>query len=340
MEKRRIVDKRKKEKFIIDDDYLNGMAKLCGWQGTIVYNSLCRHSNLQQESFPSIKLMREQHNVSRNTIIKGIYNLEKRKVIEIKKSRTKTGKWLNNTYILLDKSEWNFSQVPHKDLAIQVLVVTQPSPCEGHGVVHEKDTKETHSKETHYKEYITIGANAPREKIDFQKNKKTKKNLVDNPPTGKNIPSAEFDKTQFLFPDGKIITNREISEIIYLIMKNLLPMDTDAYAKPATRKAVLELAKIRTIEEITKTVQDYAGFLAKGEEFLPGLSKTIWHFAKLDFLRVETAVKIKIKKKGKDNVDLNEQKKLILAEPVDGDEKEQIEKIRLNRLNMFSNKKI
>lgn len=155
MEKeRRIIDKRKKEKYMMDDEYLNGQAKLCGWQGTIVYTSLCRHANINQESFPSIKLMAEQHGVSRPTILKGIENLEKRNVIEVKKSRTKDGKWLNNIYILLDKSCWDYSQVNVVDTGSQVNVDTHPSQRGLPDGVNVVDTKETHSegntlKETH-----------------------------------------------------------------------------------------------------------------------------------------------------------------------------------------------
>lgn len=156
-EKKRVIDKRKKEKFMVDDEYLNGMAKLCGWQGTIVYNSLCRHANAEQESFPSIKLMAEQHNVSRPTIFKGITNLENRKVISIKKKRTKDGKWLNNSYTLLDKTEWDYSQVNVVDTVSQVNVATQPSQRGLPDVVNVVDTKETHSEGNTYKEtHITI----------------------------------------------------------------------------------------------------------------------------------------------------------------------------------------
>jgi len=151
---KRIIDKRKKEKFMMDDEYLNGQAKLCGWQGTIVYNSLCRHANINQESFPSIKLMAEQHRVSRPTIIKGIENLEKRNVIQVKKMRTKGGKWLNNTYILLDKSGWDYSSqvnvVDTVNTPSQVNVDTPPSQRGLPNQVNVVDTKETHIKETHY----------------------------------------------------------------------------------------------------------------------------------------------------------------------------------------------
>ncbi len=117
---RRIIDKRKKEKFMIDDEYLNGQARLCGWQGTIAYLSLCRHASRDQESFPSIKLMAEENGVSRDTIIKGINKLSERNVIEVKKKRNKGGKWLNNLYILQDKSVWIYDQVADTDTVNQV----------------------------------------------------------------------------------------------------------------------------------------------------------------------------------------------------------------------------
>lgn len=160
---RRIIDKRRKEKFMVDDEYLNGQAKLCGWQGTIVYNSLCRHANIDQESFPSIKLMSEQHGVSRPTIIKGIENLEKRRVIEVKKTRTKDGKWLNNTYILTDKSEWDYSQVNVVDTASQVNENTQPSQRGLPDGVNDVDTKETHSEGNTFKETHILCEQSSRE---------------------------------------------------------------------------------------------------------------------------------------------------------------------------------
>jgi len=156
---KRIIDKRIKEKFMMDDAYLNGQAKICGWQATLVYTSLCRHASASQESFPSIKLMSEELKVDRKTIIKGLRSLEKHSVIAIRKSRTKGGKWLNNTYVLLDKSGWIkteiFSQVDDKDMVKSSSVVDDihlAKSLSSHSQVDAKDTKETQLKETHNKE--------------------------------------------------------------------------------------------------------------------------------------------------------------------------------------------
>lgn len=157
MAKKRIIDKRKKEKFMMDDDYLNGQAKLCGIYATGVYMSLCRHSSKDQEAFPSIDLMAEELAIDRKSVIKGISSLEKHRVIEIEKKRTKTGKWQNNVYILLDKSEWSKYniQVPVEDMGStnsQVLPVPQPSPSCPMSQVPVEDCKETHLEGNTFKE--------------------------------------------------------------------------------------------------------------------------------------------------------------------------------------------
>jgi DNA-binding transcriptional regulator YhcF (GntR family) len=134
---KRIIDKRKKEKFMMDDAYLNGQARICGWQATLVYNSLCRHANTSQESFPSIKLMGEELAISKDTVMKGLEKLEKYNVIQVKKNRTKNGQWLNNTYTLIDKTEWIKDQVADTNLVSQVA---------------DTDSKETHIQGNTYKE--------------------------------------------------------------------------------------------------------------------------------------------------------------------------------------------
>jgi len=149
---KRIIDKRIKEKFMMDDAYLNGQARICGWQATLVYNSLCRHTNSSQESFPSIQLMSQELGVSRDTVMRGIDNLEKFNVIQVRKSRTKGGQWLNNTYILIDKSQWEKSQVVNTDMVSHVGNSSTPSRPQQVDQVADIDTKETHEQGNKYKE--------------------------------------------------------------------------------------------------------------------------------------------------------------------------------------------
>lgn len=102
-----VRDLRQKSRYSIDDEYLNSYAKLCGPFGTCVYNSLCRHASKNQECYPSIELIADQHNISRPTVLKGLKSLKEWGIIEITKERDpKTKRQKNNVYILLDKSQW------------------------------------------------------------------------------------------------------------------------------------------------------------------------------------------------------------------------------------------
>ena len=164
---KRIIDRRIKEKFLLDDAYLNGQAKICGWQATLVYLSLCRHANKEQESFPSIRLMSEELAVGRNTIIKGITNLERYNVIQTEKRRSKNGKWLNNTYILIDKSQWIRSQVPVEDLDSRVPVGTKPSPC-GNKTKSSTRTLRKHIEGNTYKETHIVADATEKKSFSFK----------------------------------------------------------------------------------------------------------------------------------------------------------------------------
>ena len=143
MKEIKIRDLRQKEKFVVDDEYLNGYARLCGWNGTIVYMSLCRHADKDQFSFPSIKLMSEQHSVSTDSIKRGIKKLEEWGIVIVsKKERSNKGTWLCNGYTLTDKSQWKPKpdQGAHSHMAESVEPeCSQPDSQSAHST-----TKETH----------------------------------------------------------------------------------------------------------------------------------------------------------------------------------------------------
>ena len=101
-----VRNRRNKGWFYIDNDYLNGYAKIFGAIGTAIYISLCRHADQHQKCFPSQKLISEELNISERTIRKYIDLFEKYNLISKEKIRNKEGKWLNNLYWLLDKTEW------------------------------------------------------------------------------------------------------------------------------------------------------------------------------------------------------------------------------------------
>lgn len=103
-----VRDHRRKEMYRVDDEYLNGYARLCGIFATGVYNCLCRHANhLTQTSFPSVETMADKLDISRDSVIRGLKNLEKWNIIKKEKSRSaKTGEWIHNSYTLIDKDFW------------------------------------------------------------------------------------------------------------------------------------------------------------------------------------------------------------------------------------------
>lgn len=141
-----IRDARRKEMFRVDDAYINGHAALCGKNATLVYLCLCRHAGRTQEAFPSIKTMAKKLSVSRDSVMRGIKELLKWNIIAITRTRRTNKTWLNNTYILLDKSVWrrpssktNSDQVAKEDV----------------NQVVESDTKESHKEKDIHKEGIS-----------------------------------------------------------------------------------------------------------------------------------------------------------------------------------------
>lgn len=102
-----VRDIRIKEKFVVDDAYLNGYAKHCGIVATGCYMVLCRHSNVQQICFPSKDLIAEKLGISVRSVYNGLKILEHFNIIKIEANvRADNGNYLSHRYILLDKSEW------------------------------------------------------------------------------------------------------------------------------------------------------------------------------------------------------------------------------------------
>ncbi len=140
----KIRDRRDKGWFYLDNEYLNGYAKIFGAVGTAVYVSLCRHAdNETQKCFPSMKLMAEELSIDEDTISKYIKLFEKNKLVTVIRERdNQTKRWKNNTYVLLDKSEWDSHTEP--------LGVDSHTELTGKSHTEPFGNKETHSiKETH-----------------------------------------------------------------------------------------------------------------------------------------------------------------------------------------------
>lgn len=139
----KIRDKRKKGWFFIDNEYLNGYARIFGAIGTAIYVSLCRHANNEtQECFPSQNTIAEELNIGVRTVKKYIKKFKDYNIIGINRERHPvTKKWLINTYYLLDKSEWK------EPGASDALGKPGASECKSQG--HQMHCKETkYRKET------------------------------------------------------------------------------------------------------------------------------------------------------------------------------------------------
>ena len=151
-----IRDIRRKEKFQIDDAYLNGYARHCGPMATLVYLSLCRHANSEQQCFPSKKLIGEELNIGERSVYNGLKTLEEWNIIKVEpQERKDDGSYRNNTYTLLDKSVWK--PKPQAPGAVSTKLHDPQAPGagdRGHVVLN----KDTHIKETHIKEYAAKAA--------------------------------------------------------------------------------------------------------------------------------------------------------------------------------------
>lgn len=139
-----------KQVYLKPDEYLNGWAKHCGWKATLVFDSLCRHADRNRESFPSVKLMACEHGVCEKTIKKGIQALTDWNIISKEQKRSKSGKFLHNTYYILAKEHWK----KKPDCSRRPLDTPgYRRPLESSTVGPEIPPKDTHYKGTH----ITTG---------------------------------------------------------------------------------------------------------------------------------------------------------------------------------------
>lgn len=132
----------KKNVYLKPDEYLNGWARKCGWKASLVYDSLWRHADKERCSFPSIKLMAEEHGVSGDTIMRGLKMLIKYNLVKKEPKRGKSGRFLHNTYTLTNKNKWQDpAKSPTATRSTRSLTAT-------HQVAHS-DYKDTHIKDTH-----------------------------------------------------------------------------------------------------------------------------------------------------------------------------------------------
>lgn len=147
-------DKRKKGWFWMDNEYLNGYAKLFGAVGTAIYLSLCRHANNDtQQCFPAEETIAEELNIVARTVRTYIKFFEKSNLISVSRewdNATKRRK--NNVYTLLDKEEW---KKPEEIIAYGLPMGNKQRKPEAIDDINQRQrlpNKETHIENTIIKE--------------------------------------------------------------------------------------------------------------------------------------------------------------------------------------------
>ena len=151
-----VRDLRKKHFFMVDDEYLNGYAKHCGWKATLVYMALCRHADKHQTCFPSKKLLSTKLLISERSIYTAIKTLQEWNIIEVtEQGRKEDGSFRNKIYRLKDKSVWG--KIPQATGADGTGKHSPQATDDTHRR-HHVPNKETHSKGTHNKETHNIAS--------------------------------------------------------------------------------------------------------------------------------------------------------------------------------------
>jgi DNA-binding transcriptional ArsR family regulator len=159
-----IRDNRNKSMFRMDDEYLNGYARLCGTNATLVYLCLCRHADRHQESYPSVQTIAEKIGISRDSVMRGIKSLIEWNIITKERERRESAKWLNNRYTLLDKSVWKPKPSSTQQHRAKSQIEGSQVANQGKSQVAHSDTKDTHinTKDTHTKDTAeTSSADVP-----------------------------------------------------------------------------------------------------------------------------------------------------------------------------------
>lgn len=120
-EKFEVKDNREKEWYKAKNEFIDEYAKYLGIYAVGVYHSLCRHANKEKKCFPSIKKIKEELAIGKNSTIESVKRLEFFNIIE----KIRIGKKCTNRYVLNKKSEWkptnevclkDFSEVCHINL--------------------------------------------------------------------------------------------------------------------------------------------------------------------------------------------------------------------------------
>lgn len=148
----KVRDLRQKEKFVINDAYLDRYARILGVIASSVYMSLCRHAGRNQECFPAQGLIAREHNISPRSVKRAIQRLKEANMILIRRERLGHGRWRNNVYVLLDRAQWRPPGVSRVPSTTRGQKRQRPGDNNDRTRGHQSPTKETHKKDTHIKD--------------------------------------------------------------------------------------------------------------------------------------------------------------------------------------------
>ncbi len=168
-----VRDIRSKEKFVIDDKFLNEYAKFVGIYAVGVYVSLCRHANKKQSAWPSIGKIAEELNISMPMVYGAIWALGLFNIIK----KRRIGKMACNRYWLLDKKEWVPLTPEGVDKLLSDINSVNITDINHINITHKRrlhhllttltsNSKETHSKETQVRSKLN---HPPRADASFNK---------------------------------------------------------------------------------------------------------------------------------------------------------------------------
>lgn len=165
----RVIDKRNKHYFMVDDIYLNGYARHLGPITSMVYISLCRHVDRDQNAFPSQDQIAKEIRAGVRSVKDAIAQLKEWNLIDIERERTEH-RWARNSYYLLDKSVWKKPSRASGARDKSSRSGATDSKDQGH-VVHTKDThiKDTHKDILHISSKRRYGNGDVNEILDYLK---------------------------------------------------------------------------------------------------------------------------------------------------------------------------
>lgn len=97
-----VRDIRKQTRFLVDNCFLDNYARILGPSCSMVYMSLVRHTNRDQKTWPSQKLIAEEVDITRQWVGRYLAILQYFNIIR----SVRVGKRCTNRYYLIDEKYW------------------------------------------------------------------------------------------------------------------------------------------------------------------------------------------------------------------------------------------